>query len=216
MPIIISQPSRIFLALECGFLFVVLPLLISFHPARWLVASTLWGAVAYGTFILSHMPGFSWRQEGRGVALSPGDFKIIIIRLVLSTLAMIALTAHVDRSMLFAFPLQRPGVWAAIMLLYPLLSALPQELLFRSFFFRRYTPLFPGNVLLAVSAFAFSFGHILFHNPISLILSAICGLFLGWSYRRHASLKKVVLEHALYGDMVFTIGLGIYFVLRHI
>ncbi|MDE2029057.1 MAG: hypothetical protein KGI97_00670 [Alphaproteobacteria bacterium] len=62
---------------------------------------------------------------------------------------------------------------------------------------------------------AFGFVHIVFHNPVSPLLALICGFFLAGSYMRHASLKKAAIEHALYGDMVFTAGLGVYFLVGH-
>ena len=44
-----------------------------------------------------------------------------------------------------SLPRRATGLWLAIMALYPLLSALPQELLFRPLFFRRYGALFPSR-----------------------------------------------------------------------
>lgn len=38
----------------------------------------------------------------------------------------------------FAFARERSILWVAVLLLYPILSALPQELIFRVFFFHRY------------------------------------------------------------------------------
>jgi hypothetical protein len=67
--------------------------------------------------------------------------------------------------------------------------------------------------LLAGSA-VFGFLHIVFYNPISPLLSIFAGYFLTDSYLRHGSLKKLTIEHAFYGDMVFTVGLGIYFLLH--
>ena len=44
-----------------------------------------------------------------------------------------------------ALPRRATGLWLAILLLYPVLSALPQELIFRALFFRRYRRLFPAS-----------------------------------------------------------------------
>ncbi len=212
-----TSSGRVFLALECAFLFAALPLLLTFFPTtRGEKAFGLWGVAAYGALILTRMPGFSWRVEWRGVPLSAYEFLLIAARLAASTLGIVLLTRLLMPERILSFPLQRPGMWLIVMLLYPLLSALPQELLFRSFFFRRYAPLFPGNWMLAASAAAFGFVHIMFHNAVAPLLSALCGFFLASSYQRHASLGRVALEHALYGDMVFTIGLGVYFIFGHL
>jgi len=37
------------------------------------------------------------------------------------------------------------------------------------------------------------------------------GWLFGGTYRRSRSLGLVCLEHALYGDLIFTVGLGQYF-----
>lgn len=59
------------------------------------------------------------------------------------------------------------GVPLAVILLYPLLSAAPQGLVYRVFFFHRYQILFrkPQTMILA-SAVAFAFSHIVFRNPV--------------------------------------------------
>jgi len=208
-------PNRLILALECALLFFLLPVLLYLHPTRLNVHICLWLVAAYAAFILHKTPGFSWRKEWNGTPWKPRDLKLVAARFLLSTLGIILLTRIIQPERLFSFPMNRPGFWLVVMILYPILSALPQELIFRSFFFRRYAPLFPGNwIKLTSSALIFGFIHIVFHNPISPLLSVLCGFFLASSYREHGSLKRVALEHALYGDMVFTIGLGLYFLVH--
>ena len=54
---------------------------------------------------------------------------------------------------LFNFPRATPFFWALVMLLYPLLSVYPQEIIFRSFLFHRYAIIFPKPwLMVAVSA----------------------------------------------------------------
>lgn len=113
---------------------------------------------------------------------------------------------------LFAFPRREPVVWMVVMLLYPLLSALPQELIYREFFFQRYRGLFPSQQILGyASAIAFSGLHIVYYNWWAVGLSLVGGLIFVHTYRRSRSLYWVALEHAIYGCLVFTIGMGSYF-----
>jgi hypothetical protein len=110
---------------------------------------------------------------------------------------------------LFRFPLERPGFWALVMLLYPPLSVVPQEFMCRSFFFERYKTLLPRPaVMIAVNALMFGFVHIVFHNWFGPLLSGIGGIIFATSYTEHRSLKWVSIEHAAYGCLVFTLGLG--------
>lgn len=111
-----------------------------------------------------------------------------------------------------SFPREKPAVWVAVMLLYPCLSVVPQELIFRVFFFHRYANLFrsvPATV--AASAFSFGLAHLLFGWILSVVLSAAGGVLFAWTYYRTRSVWMAVFEHALYGCLVFTIGMGRYF-----
>jgi uncharacterized protein len=104
------------------------------------------------------------------------------------------------------------GLWAIVMLLYPLLSVYPQELIFRAYFFHRYQALFgAGWTMIAASALAFGFVHIAFGNWISVVLSTIGGFLFALTYHQSGSLFLACLEHAFFGNFIFTIGLGQFF-----
>jgi len=210
-------PKRLFLAFECALLFVIYPIIIALHPTKVNVHLSLWIIALYTGVILHKTPGFSWAETWSGFSLSSRNLKMIAIRFALSTLGIIFLAKIIAPERLFSFPFQRPGFWLLVMVLYPFLSALPQELIFRSFFFRRYAPIFKEDwMMVTVSAALFGFIHVVFHNPISPLLSLLCGFFIAGSYLIHRSLKIAAIEHALYGDMVFTVGLGFYFLVGHI
>jgi membrane protease YdiL (CAAX protease family) len=111
-----------------------------------------------------------------------------------------------------AFPLASPGRWALVMLLYPLLAAYPQEVVFRGFFFHRYRGLFPRSWLLAAAgAVSFGLAHSLYGSWVSVALSAAGGGLFGWRYLRTGSLAVAGLEHGLWGDLLFTVGWGWWF-----
>ena len=113
---------------------------------------------------------------------------------------------------LFSFVRERTGFWLIVMLLYPLLSVIPQEIIFRVFFFHRYAPLFPARAAMVLaSGITFGAAHLIFHNLVAPILCAVGGIFFADTYARHKSLLLVAIEHALYGCFIFTVGLGHYF-----
>lgn len=142
-------------------------------------------------------------------------------RLLLSVLALflacaVGVSAFVAVTMPAAFlslPRHNTGLWLMVMLFYPLLSALPQELGFRTFFFHRYGLLFAGKpaLLIALNGALFGFAHIIFGGWTSVVLSGLLGALLAWRYLRTRSLGAAWIEHALYGQLVFTVGLGRYF-----
>ena len=67
------------------------------------------------------------------------------------------------------------------------------------------------KILIITNAFLFSFAHIIYLNPIVVIFTFIGGLLMAISYAQHQSLFKVSVEHGLYGNIVFSSGLGNYF-----
>jgi uncharacterized protein len=105
-------------------------------------------------------------------------------------------------------PRAHPGLWALLMVLYPL-SAYAQEIVCRTFFFHRYGTQFvrPGARVLA-SGLAFGWAHVAVNNLTALALATAAGLVFASTYERWRSTLLVSLEHALYGDFGFSAGLG--------
>jgi len=113
---------------------------------------------------------------------------------------------------LFSLLLRHPRIWLLVMFAYPLISVLPQELIYRAYFFERYRPLFGrGNLMVAMSAAVFALGHVVFHNAISVVLTLMGGWLFARTYQRTSSLLRVSVEHALYGCAIFTLGYGQFF-----
>jgi len=108
-------------------------------------------------------------------------------------------------------PRHHPTLWLAIMLLYPLLSVWPQEVIFRRFFFARYEKIFGTAGLVPASALAFGFAHIIFLNWVAVVMTLGGGAIFASDYAKYRRLGLACLEHSLYGCLIFTIGLGRYF-----
>jgi len=112
-----------------------------------------------------------------------------------------------------ALPKTRPWKWLAVILIYPVLSAFLQEILFRGFFFHRYEKHFKKRPLLLVTlnALLFAYIHIVFGNWLAVIFTFIGGLLFAQTYLKSRSILLTAIEHSLYGDLLFTLGLGYYF-----
>lgn len=112
----------------------------------------------------------------------------------------------------FSLPRQRTQLYLTIMVLYPVVSVWPQEVLYRAFFFHRYACILrrPWARVLG-SALAFGFMHVLFLNAVAPLLTFFGGLLFAWTYERSRSTLACSIEHAVYGCWVFTVGLGVYF-----
>ena len=63
----------------------------------------------------------------------------------------------------------------------------------------------------AIGAAFFAWAHIVFHNVWACAFTFVGGLFFLSTYRRTGSLLFAAVEHALYGDFLFSIGWGAFF-----
>lgn len=116
--------------------------------------------------------------------------------------------------LLFSWPVENPELWLTTLFIYPLVSVLPQELIFRTYFFHRYKPVLPTHLgRWGVSTFLFGFAHLVYGNWIAVILSWFGGGLFGYRYLKTRSTLLVVAEHTLWGSFIFTVGFGSYLVM---
>jgi membrane protease YdiL (CAAX protease family) len=201
----------LFLAIELAAVFVVVPLLIYYRgipnlPIPYVLLT------AFGAFLLLRRDEtFSLSQ-----LTSWGNFRpfltAILIRDAICIVGLGIAVYLLAPQLLFSLIRPSPWLWALIFLLYPLLSVYPQEFLYRAFFFHRYEPLFGrGRGMLLASALAFAFVHIIFRNWLAVGLCAIGGFLFSLTYQTSGSLLLACLDHAIFGNFLFTIGLGQFF-----
>lgn len=156
--------------------------------------------------------GFGWASLFSRPANSLDEMKWIFLRSLTVAFISLFIVTLVDTSLLFSFPRQRPVLWMVVMVLYPLLSAFPQEFLYRTFLLTRYEPIIPNKSWrLLASIVTFSLLHIIFDNWLAVLLTLPAGWMFTRTYDRTNSLWLASLEHALYGCIVFTSGLGHFF-----
>jgi membrane protease YdiL (CAAX protease family) len=129
--------------------------------------------------------------------------------------ALVGVVLYFDSEKFLGLVRENPRLWLVIMVFYPLLSVYPQEIIYRTFLLHRYRLLFRSDwSRIAASAGAFAFAHVMFKEWwIATGLTLIGGAMFAWTYLRTRSTMAAVLEHALFGCFLFTIGLGEYFYL---
>jgi len=127
--------------------------------------------------------------------------------------AIVLATQHFYPSRYLSMPRYAPNIWLMVMMLYPLFSVIPQELVYRTFFFHRYGPLFGSArwTMVLVNGALFGFAHIIFNNWIAVAGSAVIGCVIAYRYWMTRSFWAAWLEHTLYGCLIFTVGLGMFF-----
>ncbi len=142
------------------------------------------------------------------------DWRPMLLRFLFFAIISIILVRIISPSFWFILPREKPFLWLMILLFYPVWSAFPQEFIYRTWFFYRYRDLIKNESLFfLINAALFSFSHIIFRNWLALILTFFGGLMFAFTYRKSNSLIAVFIEHMLYGNFIFTVGVGQYFYL---
>ncbi len=201
----------VLLAVEFVAIFIAVPVLIYYRRIpNFPIPYLLVGATA-AFLLLKHDPTFDSAQlfawANARAYLAP-----MLLRDAVCLLLLGFAVRFLAPDLLFSLVKKSPALWVLVMLLYPLLSAYPQELLYRAFFFHRYAPLFGnGWGMLLASALAFGFVHIIFRNNLAVVLCVIGGFLFAFTYQRSGSLLLTCFDHAIFGNFLFTIGLGQFF-----
>lgn len=204
-----SAPKHARLA-ECSALYILLPGLLCLIPqlpalpVLWLVA------LACGRWLWQDS-SFDRSRLWRGASLSR-TARFLVLHFAIGALSLSLLTATVDPDLLFSLPRQETVLWLLVVIFYPLLSAYPQEVVYRAFFFHRYENLLPNRGLMVlINAMLFGYMHIIFGSPLAMALTVVGGWLFADAYLRYRSLLLTTIVHSIYGWLIFTLGLGGYF-----
>lgn len=196
--------------LEFTLFFVALPVLLALAMPPRALFPVLLAMTGVGLWLLQRTEGFHWRELTQGALRLP------------QALAFAALVAAASGAALaiwapgaaFGLIRARPGFYLVIVVLYPILSAFPQEVLFRALWFRRYGAILPGGWPgLLLNGAAFSLAHLMFWNGVVTVMTFAGGVIFAWVYRRQGSFRQAVLLHCIAGWVLFGMGLGIWFYL---
>lgn len=197
------------LRIEFALFYIVTPVAAAclLPPGGLLAGLFLFMLVGLG--LLWATPGFRWKELFRGwrairwgavAALAALTLAAsLAVMQVMAPEAMFSLLAHPERLLL-------------ILGLYPLLSALPQEVVFRALYFRRYRGLVPkGPRGVVLNAALFALAHLMYWSGIVVAMTFVGGLTFAWAHAVRRSFPMAWVMHSVAGVIVFIAGLGIYF-----
>ena len=191
---------------ELVFLFIFLPLiyLIDEFPIHKIFP--LLFLFAYCVILLSVYK--QWKIED---FILVANWKLLLTRFaVIASCIIISLLISSQNEVMANFE-QRPFLLRMV-ILYPILSALPQEIIYRKFFLFRYESLLPNRSLLIIcNILLFAFAHLYFLNSLVLIATLIGGYIFNQTYNAKKSLLVVSIEHSLYGLILLSSGYTDYF-----
>ncbi len=199
--------STYFKRIELAVLFVLIPILLTLN---WSIRGRIGIAILGFVYVLILMftierPHF--KKVSRKVI---GQFiRVTLVKFVFIAIGLVAFMYVTNPDKLFYVVLERPKVWLFFIGVYTVFSVIPQEILYRTFFFQRYGALFKNTKLLIFfNALIFSLGHLFFANTLVMIITFIGGLLFALTYQKTKSTLLVIVEHTIYGCWLYTVGMG--------
>lgn len=203
--------TRIYLYVEFLILFFGIPTLVYLDQDFIRPSIIILPALVFIFLLLRRNTDFKWKEliswsvPGRSIISSA----VIIL---ISALLMLGYVWIFERDNLFNLPRANIWIYLAMVLFYPVFSAYGQEIIYRTFLFRRYSAIFPKAwQFILFSALTFSFMHIVYYDPVSMILTFMGGLYFSWVYLSTRSVLYTAVLHGIFGMLVFGVGLGQYF-----
>ncbi len=203
--------GRIYLCIEFTLLFFGIPTWIYLdqdfiHPSIIILP-----VLAFIFILLRRNSDFKWRELIRW-HVSRKVLYANALFIVLAALLMLGYVYYFERENLFNLPRANIWLYLAMCLFYPVFSAFGQEIIYRTFLSRRYSAILQrGWQFVLASGLTFSFMHIVYYNPVSLILTFMGGIYFALNYQFTRSVLFTSVLHGIFGIMMFGVGLGQYF-----
>ena len=157
-------------------------------------------------YLLKKTPSFSFESLKKKT-----EWKFFFLISLIFAVSGFFYTIILDSNLLFNLPKNYFVLWFAVMLLYPIFSVIPQEIIFRVLFFERYSCLFENRFLyLVLNSIIFAYIHLVFQNFHAFFITLITSPIFAYAYL-NKSFKTCLLVHTIGGQLVFTYGLGKFF-----
>jgi len=192
--------------IELILLFLFLPLLYAFGLSNLPIYFVVIFISLYCLIMLLADPDFDrkklWLNQFK-------DWRIIFLRFLLGVILFVSLIAYFHPGAFFKTLIARPWLLAIALVSYPILSAYPQEIIYRTYFYHRYRHFFPTrNTAIVANAALFALAHLIFFNWIAILVTFVGGIVFSITYLNSKSTFAAFVEHTLYGNFIFIIGIG--------
>ena len=194
--------------IELFFLFIFYPIFLG------ITSIPLYARLSFAPFIACYLLYLSYKHRvilfKNKKQVQPQKFwKKLSFNLVIIATVTIVYILNTNANLLFNPILHQPLLWAKMIVVYLFFSVLPQEYIYRVFYFNRYQFLFKNQqVFFFVNAFLFSIAHFMFNSTLVLFITFIGGYLFAYTYSKTKSMLWISIEHLIYGSWLFTVGMG--------
>lgn len=201
--------SQVYIVSEFLLFFVFIPFIANRFLEGWLKIIPLLLIAAF-FFILLRMD--SHFDQKVFLRLDKDHLRKSVGRVIFITVLLVWFTWWIFPDLLLYYPREEFEDYLITFILYPFASVIPQELVYRVYFFHRYRKIVPEKYLLMLSnAIIFGLTHWIYGNWVAPIATFLVSWIFIFNYLKSKSLLNVSLEHYFYGLVMFTIGFGYYF-----
>lgn len=199
--------STLYKSLELFIVFVLIPISFAIDYSVWIKLGIGVFGFIYVIYVLLRVEKIKlkiakqldWKTFWKATAIKLSLIIIITISFVWVT----------DSTQLFNVLINKPLKWLMLLFIYSFFSVYPQELIYRTFFFKRYGSLLKSDSLfIFINAILFSLAHFFFRSPLVLLLTFLGGILFALTFKKTESTLLVSIEHAIYGCWLFTVGMG--------
>lgn len=194
-------------SIEFFIIFISIPISFAFNYSPWIKIGIGAFGFLYIIYVLLKIEKEKLKIESN---INWKTFwKVTLFKLSIIAMLTFAFVWITNKDALFGVLINKPKLWIFILFIYSFFSVYPQELIYRTFFFKRYKSIFNNKWLfLFINAIIFSLGHIFFRNTLVILLTFLGGLLFALTYNKTKSTVLVSIEHAVYGCWFFTVGMG--------
>ena len=201
--------SNAYMVFEFLLFFVFIPFITAeFLEGWWKVVPLLLIAVFFIALLLKD-PEF---DKGIITRFDSDSFRKSIPRIIVISILLVWFTFWIFPHLFFQYPMEHFYAYLLTFFLYPVVSVLPQEIIYRVYFFHRYREIVPEKYLLMLSnAIIFGLTHFIYGNWVAPIATFLVSWIFIFNYLKSKSLLNVSLEHYIYGLIMFTVGFGHFF-----
>lgn len=201
--------SNIYMIVEFLFFYVFVPFIAIRFLDGWLKIIPLLLIALFFFLILRSDPDFNKRILYR---LNRQHLRKSLPRILIISILLGWFTFWIFPDLFFKYPLEDFDDYVITLFLYPVVSVIPQELVYRVYFFHRYKKIVPEKYLLMLSnAIIFGLTHWIYGNWVAPIATFLVSWIFIFTYLKSKSLLNVSLEHYIYGFIMFTVGFGYFF-----
>lgn len=201
--------SSVYTVIEFILFFVFIPFIANKYLEDWYKIIPLIFIAIFFSILLVIDPEFDNRVFFR---LDKERLRKSVARVVVITILLIWFTWWIFPNLLLYYPMEEFEDYLITFLLYPIASVIPQEIIYRVYYFHRFRKIVPEIYLLMLSnAIIFGLTHWIYGNWIAPIATFLISWIFIFNYIKSKSLLNVSLEHYFYGLVMFTIGFGYFF-----